>query len=67
MRFRGCIPEKVGIGRSSGGGFGLAVELPIKIPGLEHNVAQEIVESIHQIYPYTNATRGNVDVTLTVL
>ena len=61
------VTAKVGIGRNGEGGFGLAVELLVKIPGLEHSVAQEIVEATHQICPYSNATRGNVDVTLTVL
>jgi len=62
-----AVTAKVGIGRNGEGGFGLAVELLVKIPGLEHGKAQEIVEATHQICPYSNATRGNVDVTLTVL
>jgi len=61
------VTAKVGLGRNGEGGFGLAVELLVKIPGLEHSKAQEIVDATHQICPYSNATRGNVEVTLTVL
>ncbi len=61
------VTAKVGIGRNGEGGFGLAVELLVSIPGLEHHKAHEIVEATHQICPYSNATRGNVEVTLTVL
>jgi lipoyl-dependent peroxiredoxin len=61
------VTAKVSIGRNGEGGFGLAVELLVKIPGLEREKAVEVVETAHQICPYSNATRGNVDVQLTVL
>ncbi|MFV0491520.1 MAG: organic hydroperoxide resistance protein [Pseudorhodobacter sp.] len=47
-------------------GYGLAVELVIELPGIERALAEEIVEGAHQRCPYSNATRGNIDVTLTL-
>jgi osmotically inducible protein OsmC len=48
-------------------GFGLAVELAVSLPGMERAAAQELVEAAHVVCPYSNATRGNIDVTLTVV
>jgi Ohr subfamily peroxiredoxin len=48
-------------------GFGLAVELAVSLPGMDRAVAQELVEAAHGVCPYSNATRGNIDVTLTVV
>lgn len=48
-------------------GYGIEVELKINVPGLEKTQVKEIVEKAHQICPYSNATRGNVEVTLTVV
>ena len=45
-------------------GFGLAVRLAISLPGLERAVAQELVDTAHQVCPYSNATRGNIAVDL---
>jgi Ohr subfamily peroxiredoxin len=47
-------------------GFGIAVALEVHVPGVDHEKATELVHAAHQICPYSNATRGNVDVTLTV-
>ena len=47
-------------------GFGLQAELKIADTGLEHDVAKALVEKAHTVCPYSNATRGNIDVTLTV-
>lgn len=60
------ITGKVGIGQIPGG-FGIEAELIIKIPGLDHAAAVDLVEKAHQVCPYSNATRGNIDVKLTVL
>jgi len=49
------------------GGVGLAVELRVEIPGVEKEKAQELVELAHQFCPYSLATRGNIEVTLTVV
>ncbi|AYC33233.1 organic hydroperoxide resistance protein [Pseudomonas cavernae] len=59
------ITGKVGIGQIPGG-FGLEVELNISLPGLERAVAEELVAAAHQVCPYSNATRGNIDVRLNV-
>jgi Ohr subfamily peroxiredoxin len=59
------IEGSVGIGQIPGG-FGLAVELKISVPGLEREQLQALVDAAHQVCPYSNATRGNIDVTLTL-
>jgi len=48
-------------------GFGLAVELAVSLPGMDRAAAQELVEAAHVVCPYSNATRGNIDVTLTLV
>ena len=60
------VTAKVGIGSNGAGGFQLAVELAVKIPGLDQAVAEKLVEQAHQVCPYSNATRGNIEVALSV-
>jgi lipoyl-dependent peroxiredoxin len=48
-------------------GFALKVELQISVPGLAKEKVQELVDAAHLVCPYSNATRGNVDVTLAVV
>ncbi|WP_035981065.1 organic hydroperoxide resistance protein [Bradyrhizobium sp. STM 3843] len=48
-------------------GYALAVELKVDLPGVEKSVAEEIVAGAHERCPYSNATRGNIDVKLTVI
>ena len=60
------ITGVVGIGPIPAG-FGIEVELKISIPGLERAQVEQLVEQAHKVCPYSNATRGNVDVTLTVV
>ena len=48
-------------------GFGLAVEMAVSLPGMDRAAAQELVEAAHGVCPYSNATRGNIEVTLTVV
>lgn len=60
------ITGNVSIGPITGG-FGLAVELQISLPGLEREQAQALVEKAHHVCPYSNATRGNIEVKLTVM
>jgi Ohr subfamily peroxiredoxin len=60
------ITGKVGIGPTPTG-FGIRVELQIALPGMERGVAQTLVESAHIVCPYSNATRGNIDVKLTLV
>ncbi|MGM1062459.1 organic hydroperoxide resistance protein [Saccharothrix sp. Mg75] len=59
------VDAKVGIGPNDAGGFQLAVELAVHIPGVEQAVADRLVDAAHQICPYSNATRGNIEVALT--
>lgn len=60
------ITGKVGIGPISHG-YGIEAELVISIPGMEKSAAQALVEKAHQVCPYSNATRGNIEVKLTVV
>ena len=60
------VTAKVTIGQLENGGFGLAAELHANIPGVTLEQAQKLIESAHQICPYSNATRGNMQVKLTV-
>ncbi|PAU89737.1 organic hydroperoxide resistance protein [Pseudomonas sp. WN033] len=60
------IEGVVGIGPIPNG-FGIEVELRISLPGMERSQAQALIEKAHQVCPYSNATRGNIDVTLTLL
>jgi Ohr subfamily peroxiredoxin len=61
------VSASVGIGSNDAGGFGLAVALDVHLPSLDHDVAKALVDKAHQVCPYSNATRGNVEVTLTVV
>jgi lipoyl-dependent peroxiredoxin len=60
------VASRVGIGRTDTGGFGLSVALTVDLPGIDRAVAEDLVAQAHQVCPYSNATRGNVDVTLAV-
>ena len=59
------ITGDVGIGQIPGG-FGIEVTLNVSLPGLEQDQADALVEKAHGVCPYSNATRGNIDVTLNV-
>jgi len=59
------IDAGVDLGKT-GHGYGIAVRLDIALPGLERAAAQALVDAAHQVCPYSNATRGNIDVTLTL-
>ena len=60
------IDASVGIGQIPQG-FGIEVALTIRLPGLEKSVAESLVEKAHQVCPYSNATRGNIEVALTTV
>ena len=61
------VTSTVGIGPRSAGGFGLEIDLDVSLPGLPHAEAEALVEKAHQVCPYSNATRGNVEVRLKVV
>ena len=48
------------------GGYGIAARLTVHLPGMERAAAQALVDTAHKVCPYSNATRGNIDVTLTL-
>ena len=60
------ITGDVGIGPIPAG-FGIEVELKISLPGMDRAQAEQLVEAAHKVCPYSNATRGNIDVTLTIV
>ena len=60
------VGSRVSLGSNDAGGFVLAVELEITLPNVDHDTAQALAEKAHQVCPYSNATRGNIDVLLTV-
>lgn len=60
------ITAQIGIGQIPGG-FGLEAELQISLPGLDRELAQQLVDAAHQVCPYSNATRGNIDVRLVLI
>ena len=60
------ITATVGIGPRAEGGFGITADLQAMLPGVDRADAEKLVEAAHQICPYSNATRNNVDVGLTV-
>lgn len=57
-----AVTASVGIGPNNKGGFGLAAQLRVALPGMEPAAAQALVDKAHQVCPYSNATRGNIDV-----
>ena len=66
------IPEDVAVDGTVGigaipTGFGIEVELKISLPGLPREQAEALVQRAHIVCPYSNATRGNIDVTLTIV
>ncbi len=61
------VTATVGIGPRSEGGFGITTTLDISLPGVDKEQARQLVEKAHQVCPYSNATRNNVDVKLNVV
>ena len=60
------VGSRVSLGSNDSGGFVLAVELEITLPNVDHSTAQALAEKAHQVCPYSNATRGNIEVVLSV-
>jgi osmotically inducible protein OsmC len=60
------VTAVVGIGPNDQGGFELAVELEVNLPGTDHATARDLADKAHHVCPYSNATRGNIDVAVTV-
>ena len=60
------VRSEVTLGKTASGGFGLAAKLGVHVPGVDHAQAEKLLQAAHQICPYSNATRGNIDVQLAV-
>jgi lipoyl-dependent peroxiredoxin len=63
------ITASVAIGPMTGkaGAFNIAVDMKVHVPGMDLAAAQALVAAAHEVCPYSNATRGNLDVTLSVV
>ena len=61
------VTTKVTIGTIGNGGFGLAAAIEVSLPGVDEAVAHQLVEAAHQVCPYSNATRGNIKVDVSVV
>jgi Ohr subfamily peroxiredoxin len=61
------VTSTVGIGPRSEGGFGLEIALAVSLPGVDRAAAEALVAQAHEVCPYSNATRNNVDVKLSVV
>ncbi|WP_321792735.1 organic hydroperoxide resistance protein [Caballeronia sp. J97] len=61
------VSADVGVGPNDAGGFKLDIELRVSLPGLDATEAQALVDAAHQVCPYSNATRNNVDVRVKVI
>ena len=59
------IAAAVGIGQIPAG-FGIEVQMVVSLPGMERTAAQALVDKAHQVCPYSNATRGNIEVAITL-
>jgi lipoyl-dependent peroxiredoxin len=61
-----AVDAEVDLGQIPGG-YGLAARLNVSLPGMEPAVAQQLVDAAHKVCPYSNATRGNIDVQVKVV
>lgn len=60
------VGARVSLGDNGAGGFGLAVVLEVTLPSLDHDTAQRLADKAHEVCPYSNATRGNIEVDVRV-
>jgi osmotically inducible protein OsmC len=61
------VSATVSLGMLPSGGFGIAAELDVAVPSVDRAIAESLVAKAHEVCPYSNATRGNIDVVLTVV
>ena len=59
-----AVTVDVGIGPNGKGGFGLTVTIEAELPSVDEATGRDLIEKAHQVCPYSNATRGNVEVAL---
>ncbi|MDY0959592.1 MULTISPECIES: organic hydroperoxide resistance protein [unclassified Sphingomonas] len=60
------VTAEVGFGPREEGGYGITVDLLVDLPGVDRAEGEKLMHAAHQVCPYSNATRGNVDVGLTL-
>jgi Ohr subfamily peroxiredoxin len=58
------VTAEVGFGPRSEGGYGVTVDLAVSLPGVERDLGEKLLHAAHAVCPYSNATRGNLDVGL---
>lgn len=61
------VSATVGLGTTDTGAFNISVELDVAMPNVDRATAEQLVATAHQVCPYSNATRGNVDVKLSIV
>jgi lipoyl-dependent peroxiredoxin len=61
------VTGRVTLGTTEGGAFGIAVELDVHVPDVDQQTARKVVDAAHEVCPYSNATRGNIEVTLKIV
>lgn len=67
LRIQSTVTAHVSIGpKDEGEGFQLAVRMDVNIPGIDLQLAEELAQAAHQLCPYSNATRGNIEVDIVV-
>ncbi|WP_062211213.1 organic hydroperoxide resistance protein [Aureimonas sp. AU12] len=60
------VTAEVGFGPRSEGGYGITADLTVNLPGIDNADGERLMAAAHEVCPYSNATRGNVDVGLTL-
>jgi Ohr subfamily peroxiredoxin len=61
------VTATIGFGPRSEGGYGITAALAVSLPGVEHEAGERLLHAAHEVCPYSNATRGNVDVGLSLV
>jgi Ohr subfamily peroxiredoxin len=61
------VTATIGFGPRSEGGYGITAALAVSLPGVEHEAGERLMAAAHEVCPYSNATRGNVDVGLSLV
>lgn len=61
------VTAEVGFGPRSEGGYGITADLHVSLPGVDPEAGERLMQAAHEVCPYSNATRGNVDVGLTLV
>jgi osmotically inducible protein OsmC len=60
------VTARVALGTLEGGAYGIAVALQVAFPGVDRETAQRVLKAAHEVCPYSNATRGNIEVEITL-